>query len=93
LWKEKKPDVIRADFEALTSGHTIGLQYKLDRQSNWSTEETDTTANDKKLRLQPTMARHNEYQVRLNLATSISTSPAALGVTIMEDALTDEEIV
>lgn len=96
LWKEKKPEVIRSDFDPLENGHSIGLQYKLDRDDNWSSEETATysaTEEMTKLRLQPVFARHREYQVRLNLYTSISTSPTALGVTVMEDALSDEEYV
>jgi hypothetical protein len=93
IWKEKKVDTIRADFEALASGESIGLQYKLDRQSAWATEELEDTDAEVKLRWQPTFTRHQEYQVRLNLKTTGSTSPAALGVTIMEDALTDEEFV
>jgi len=105
LWKEKKPDTIRADFDTLLTGHSVSLQYKLDRASAYSTAEiasydSDPEGNENKiLRVQPNISdlgsevRHREYQVRLNLATSVSTSPAALGVTIMEDALTDEDFV
>jgi len=105
IWKEKKPDTIRADFDTLISGHSVGIQYKLNRASDWSTEETASYDSDPEgqenevLRVQPNIddlgsqVRHREYQVRLNLATSNSTSPGALGVTIMEDLLTDEEFV
>ena len=99
LWKEKKPDVIRADFEPLVDGDTVGIQFKLDRSGDWSVEETETTADAKKLRVQPSVEslgdeiRHREYQVRLNLKTTNTSSPAGLGLTVLEDALTDEEFV
>lgn len=105
FWKEKIPSVIRADFESLVSGHSAGLQLKLDRAGAWSTEKlasysASATGNENEvLRYQPNVTdyqsqvRHKEYQVRLNLHTSNSVSPAALGVTIMEDAMTDEKYV
>ena len=99
LWKEKKPDPIRADFEPLVSGDTIGIQFKLDRATSWSTEETEADADETKLRVQPNVkdlgseVRHREYQVRLNLRTTNASSPAALGVTWLSDLLTDEDMV
>lgn len=93
LWKEKRPDTIRADFEPLASGESISLQYKLDRDTSWTNPTVESTVDEKKLRVQPTFAQHREYQVRLNLLTSVSTSPEALGVTIMEDAENDNEFV
>lgn len=93
IYKEKTVDLIRADFEALASSESIGLQYKLDRASSWSTEETETTAAKENLRVQVNNSRHREYQVRVNLKTSTTTSPAVLGVTVAEDELTDEEYI
>lgn len=93
IWKEKKPDTIRADFDPLASGESVSLQYRLDRDSSWSSENTEDTDDETKLRVQPTFARHREYQIRLNLYTTGSTSPEALGLTIMEDALSDEQYV
>jgi len=105
IWKEKMPNVIRADYETLISGHSIGLQYKLDRNTDWSTETLQEYDSDPEgreneyLRVQPNITdendevRHREYQVRLNLKTSAASSPAALGVTILEDLLTDEDFV
>lgn len=93
IWKEKMPLVIRADFNPLNSGESFGLQYKLDREDSWIAEVTEDTEDKTKLRIQPTFARHREYQVRLNFYTTGSTSPEALGVSIMEDPLNDEEYV
>lgn len=93
IWKEKMPMVIRADFEPLAASESIGLQYKLDRASAWSAEIDEDTDDADKLRIQPRDSRHKELQVRLNLKTATTTSPAGLGVTIAEDLLTDEEIV
>lgn len=104
IWKEKKPDTIRADFYDLIEGQSVGIQYKLDR-GEWSDDdiaefEADPQENENIIkRVQPNIedsgrqVRHREYQVRLNLYTEVATSPEALGVTIMEDALTDEQFV
>lgn len=103
IWKEKIPNVIRADFDTLASGDSMGLQLKLNRASSWSVEKlasyTASPQNQENeiLRYQPNIkdfnaqVRHREYQVRLNLHTTNSVSPAALGLTIMEDAMTDEK--
>jgi hypothetical protein len=92
VWKEKKVDLIRVDFEPLVSGQTIGLQYKLDRSSLWSTEETVSTVGETKLRVQVPKGRHLEYQVRLNVSTTTQT-PVIKGVVIVEDTLSAEENV
>ena len=92
---EKDLLLIRSDFEDLRSGETIGLQYKLDRNSVWSVESTASYSIDGSItkRLQISKGRHREYQVRLNLATTISTSPAVLGVLVDENLLETEERV
>jgi hypothetical protein len=93
IWKEKKVDLIRADFEPLISGDEIGLQYKLDRSSLWTNQQITTTVGDVKLRVQMPNTRHQEYQVRLNVKTLAVTTPAILGVTVVEDVLTGEQYV
>jgi hypothetical protein len=93
VWKEKKISMIRADFEPLESGESIGLQYKLDDNgSSWSDEQVEDTADAKELRWQPDMTRHKQWQVRVNLSTTTTTSPKLLAVNVMEDILTDEEV-
>jgi hypothetical protein len=91
VWKEKLVTVIRADFEELNSGESVGVQYKLDRDATWSIGETENTADAVELRHQVTKSRHREYQVRLNMATSTTTSPAVLGVTVNENILENEK--
>jgi len=93
VWKEKIALLVRADFEPLNSGESVGLQYKLDRESSWSTEQVITSASDAtdRNRLQIAKGRHREYQVRVNLATSVSTSPNVLGVVVDEDINEREE--
>jgi len=93
IWKEKIPMVIRADFEPLAASESISLQHKLDRASAWTAETEEATDDADKLRVQPRDSRYKEVQVRLNLKTTGTTSPAALGVTLLPDTLTDEEIV
>lgn len=93
VWKEKKIDMIRADFGDLESGESVSLQYKLDDHGgDWSAAEVEDTVGSKLLRWQPEMTRHKEWQVRVNLMTSVSTSPEVLAVNVMEDTLTDEEV-
>ena len=93
VYKEKMPMVIRADFEPLAASESVGLQYKLDRTSLWSTETLEDTDDKDKLRIQPRDSRHKELQVRVNLKTTTTTSPAVLGIVIGLDLLTDEEII
>ena len=89
--KEKLFEIVRADFKPLVDGESVGLQYKLDRADVWETEETETTADANLLRMEVKGGRHKEYQVKVNLATSVATSPNLLGVTIGEDMLEGEE--
>jgi len=93
IWKEKQVQLVRADFEPLISGHTIGIQYKLDRESSWSTEKTEATADKDKVRENVKAGRNKEYQVRVNAYSTTTTSPAILGVTVVEDVLADETVV
>jgi len=92
VWKEKKIDLIRADFEPLVTGQTIGIQYKIDRSDAWTTEVTENTVGKKKLRVQAPKTRHVEYQVKLNMRTT-TTSPAVHGLTVVEDLKAEEENV
>ena len=91
-------ELIRADFEPLVAGESIGLQYKLDRASSWSSEETEGDADANKLRAQlggssAKPNRHKEYQVRVNLATTVATSPKVIGVTALENVLPGEQTI
>lgn len=91
VWKEKDLLLVRADFESLISGQSVGVQYKLDRGS-WSTEQVVTSSSSQtdRNRLQVKNGRHKEYQTRVNLYTSVSTSPAVLSVAVDEDLLETE---
>ena len=93
VWKEKLVALIRADFEPLATDEQIGLQYKLDRADNWTSEETETTADKDKLRVQVKGGRHKEYQIRLNMQSTTTTSPAVIGVTVDEDLLEGDKII
>jgi len=91
IWKEKLTKLLRVEFEPLISGHTVGLQYKLDRESSWVTEETETTVGKDFKRMQVKGGRHKEYQARVNFRSSTTSSPAVLGVTVDEDILSGEK--
>lgn len=98
ITKEKALELIRSDFEPLVTGESIGLQYKLDRASSWSSEETESDADAKKLRVQLGGSsvkpnRHKEYQIKVNLATTVATSPKVMGVTALENVLPGEKTI
>lgn len=100
LWKEKQLQLIRADFEALATTHSIGVQYKLDRQADWTAESLATLATvdnntvySDKLRTTLNMSRHKEFQLRLNLYTTGSTSPSITGIAFNENDLGKETIL
>lgn len=84
--KEKYPLIIRADFAALESGHSVQLKYKSDRDDSWQTStdaiEDTEDAMEVKLRVPERM---KELQVKVDISTTIATSPKLLGVTVVSE--------
>ena len=79
--KEKYPLILRADFERLKAGESIGVKYKLDRNDLWSTSVTQSTLNATSLRFR-IPKRCKEIQYGVELATTSTTSPKLIGVTL-----------
>jgi len=95
IFREKEALQIVANFEPLNAGESVDVKYKLDRGSQWRYLGPVTTAGATIARLIVTNngARYHEIQYGVDLATTISTSPKLLGLSIERDALLTEERV
>jgi hypothetical protein len=95
IWQEKNAMTLRGYFKALASGDSVQLEYKVDRESNWTEGTAVTTAGLKEARLPfPTQdTRFNELQVAIDLATTNTDSPEFYGFAIEYDDLTHERRV
>ena len=78
LGKISYPLTFRADFEPLNEGESIVIKYKADRESSWETIDTQSTAG--KTEARGTISEQvKEYQLAIDLKTTVSTSPKLLG--------------
>lgn len=78
---ESLPVTLRADFEPLNDGESVEIKYKADRESSWKTIDTQSDENDMVARA--TISRRmKEMQFAVDLATTTTTSPTLLGVTV-----------
>lgn len=96
VFKEKQLQAIRADYETLIDGHSFSVKYKLNRASDWhsgATSDFDEDDDLTTLRHDVDQGRHKEYQVAIDLATTVSTSPALLSVAAVEEILEEEQFV
>ncbi len=93
VWKEKQAMLVRADFKELNSGETIQLKYKLDRDTNWTQGDVISTAGLGVARLPINMGNHKEVQIAADLATSVSTAPTVLELTLEEDLKSSENMI
>ncbi len=95
IWKEKEVLQIVANFEPLNEGESVDIKYKLDRSSTWNylgavTTEGETVA---RLVILENGSRYHEIQYGADLATTTTTSPKLLGLSIERDLLLSEERV
>lgn len=79
--KDKYPLILRADFEPLDAGQSIRVKYKADREDSWKVSPWEDSTNATEIRMR-IPERVKEIQVACDLATTISTSPRLLGVSI-----------
>lgn len=93
MYKEKEALQIVANFEPLVAGQSIDIKYKLDRATSWTYLGAVTTAGETIARLviANNGARYHEIQYGVDLATTISTSPKLLSLSIEKDHLKTEE--
>lgn len=88
LPRKKLPLVARADFEALSSGESVKIKYKADRESNYSENDAEDTADATNTRMK-VGEQVNEIQVSVDLLTTTTTSPALTGITLEREAEED----
>lgn len=95
VWKEKEALIILATFEPLNSGESVDIKYKIDREDNWHRLGAVTTANATFARMVVWTdgSRYHEIQYGAELATTTTTSPKLLGLTIERDFLETESRV
>lgn len=92
VWKEKILSLYRADTLPMETGESISLEYKLDR-GEWkeltTTEDEDRTVTRANIH----DGRHREYQLAIDLNTTVSTAPSLLSLTPEEDLNSEETIL
>jgi hypothetical protein len=89
----KQANFMRGYFKKLVSGDTVRLEYKIDRDDNWTEGTAESTANAKESRLQlPTKGnRFNELEMAVNLTTTNTASPNFYGFGLELDDLASEK--
>jgi hypothetical protein len=82
IYQEKQALTMRGLFKSLSSGDSIKLSYKIDRESAWVDGTAVTTASAKEARLNfPTKSgRFDETQMQVTIATTNTTSPEFYGI-------------
>lgn len=93
VWKEKQAMKIRTDFKPLLTGESIKLKYKLDRASSWTEGSLVNTAGETEASLDINMGNHKEVQIAADMATSVSTAPSILELTLEENLKASEQIL
>ena len=84
IWKEHRIKAIKGSYLPLITGQSVSPKYKVNRATSW-TSFTDSTVGsiEKAFTTNPGMGR--EYQVAIDLATTVSTSPTLLGMSVQLD--------
>ena len=95
VWKQKEVMTIVAKFEPLNTGESVDIKYKIDREDNWHYLGPVTTAGETTARLvvMDNGQRYTELQYGVDLATTVSTSPKLLELTVESDLLQQEKRV
>lgn len=86
---ETQPLVFKASFEQLKDGESIRTKFKKNRASSWQTLETEDTAGAIEVRT-TIDERLREAEFAVDLLTTISTSPALIGVALETENLGEE---
>lgn len=95
MFHEKQMVVIDTQFLPLLAGQSIQLQYKLNRNDNWTLLPVNNTpgATTERQVISTNGSRYREFQVGINLYTSVPTSPRVLSVSVERDMLETEKRV
>lgn len=95
MYHQKEAITVTTQFEPLRSGESLTLKYRLDRNASFTTLPPITTVGQTTSRdvIAIGNKRYREYEIGLDLATSSSTSPIPLSVSIEKDVLSSEKRV
>lgn len=91
IYSEKNLITMGAEFEALASGESISVKYKLERETSWHTSTAESTTDEEHIRYPISPGRAKEFQVGVNLMTTTTTSPKVLGVGLQYENLKSEK--
>lgn len=95
MYHQKEAITVTTQFEPLTSGQSLTLKYRFDRNASFTSLPAITTVGQTTSRdvIATGVKRYREYEVGLDLATSSSSSPVVLAVGIEKDVLETEKRV
>ena len=95
MYHEKETVTITTQFEPILDGQSVQLKYKLNRASDWSLLPAVTTVGTTTTRnvISTGGSRYREYEIGLNLSTTVSTSPTILAISAERDELDTEKRV
>ena len=93
--QDKLALTLKVTHKALVTGESIQLGYKANRASSYTTGTANSTVGSRVTRLpiQTDLARFEEFQYEIILATSVSTSPTVTSVGLEYDDLIEETVV
>jgi hypothetical protein len=89
---EVAPLTAKVSFLPLVSGESVTVKSKIDRASSWTTLGTEDTADANELRV-PIEALGRELQIGVDLATTVSTAPTVIGISLETERLQGEKIL
>lgn len=90
VWKEKILSMLRADVNPMIDGQSVKLEYKIDR-GEWVTLTNEENDDRSVVKTNINGGRHREYQLAIELNTTVSTAPSLLALTSDENVNADEE--
>ena len=100
MYHEKEAVTATAQFKPLVAGQSCQLKYKLDRTNklgvnDWIVVPAVTTAGESLARevIITNGSRYREYEVGLNLATTLTTGPTLRAISVEKDELDTEKRV
>lgn len=90
-WKEKILSKVRADVVAMETGESIAIQQKLDR-GDWTDVDIQEDDDRAVVKADINAGRHREYQIAIDLNTTVSTAPSLLSLTPEENINPEEDV-
>ena len=90
IWHQSAVLKMKADYNPLRTGESISIKYSINRGSFVSMDTPDSTVGKTNSILQISNGRHQEYQLGVDMYSSGTTSPTLLGISALNDGLSEE---